>query len=110
MQRGGREVWTSVANGLHWCRQAQDAIGLQCRLWHRCNEGCIGMHMGPMCLRAHRAQAQLSIPGVLYFVLELGRNGYGYLGRYPLVKLLGSIVPFTGCHPISLLFIYELVD
>ena len=45
-----------------------------------------------------------------YFVLELGRNGYGYLGRYPLVKLLGSIVPFTGCHPISLLFIYEFVD
>ena len=45
-----------------------------------------------------------------YFVLELGRNGYGHLGRYPLVKLLGSIVPFTGCHPISLLFIYEFVD
>ena len=46
----------------------------------------------------------------LYFELELGRDGYGHLGRYPLVKPLGSIAPFTGYHPTSLLFIYEFVD
>ena len=40
----------------------------------------------------------------------LGQYGYGYLGSYPLVKPQGSNVPFTGYHPISLLFIYELVD
>ena len=45
-----------------------------------------------------------------YFVLELGQNGYGHLGRCPLVKPLGSIAPFTGYHPISLLFIYEFAD
>ena len=38
------------------------------------------------------------------------RRATEHMGKYPLVIPLGSIAPFTGYHPISLLFIYEFVD
>ena len=100
-------------NGLQ-CRQAQDATGLQCRragFSPACGTDATRVHW-----HAHGSHvpqgARHSRPYLVYsyFVLELGQNGYGHLGRYPLVKPLGSIAPFTGHHPITLLFIYELVD
>ena len=93
------------ANGLRWCRLAQDATGLQCRLGTDATRVALACTWVP-CASGHTGHKH-SCPFLVYsyFVLELSRNGYGHLGRYPLVKLLGSIVPFTGYHSISLLFI-----
>ena len=100
--------WVAVPSGTGCNWVAVPSCWVQSRVWHRCNMGCIGMHKGYMCLRAHSNSSPYLVYS--YFVLELGQNGYGHLGRYPLVKPLGSIAPFTGHHPITLLFIYELVD
>ena len=51
-----------------------------------------------------------SVPGVAETPHTRSQDDYGQLGRYPLDKPQGSIAPFTGYHPISLLFIYEFVD
>ena len=51
-----------------------------------------------------------SILGVAETPHTGSQDDYGQLGRYPLDKPQGCIVPFTGYHPISLLFIYEFVD
>ena len=93
------------ANGLRWCRLAQDATGLQCRLGTDATRVALACTWVP-CASGHTGHKH-SCPFLVYsyFVLELSRNGYGHLGRYPLVKPLGSIVPFTGYHSISLLFI-----
>ena len=45
--------WVAVPSGTGCNWVAVPLCWVQSRLWHRCNEGCIGMHMGHMCLRAH---------------------------------------------------------
>ena len=67
--------------------------------WHRCNEGCIGMHMRPMCLRAHRAQAQLSIPGVLVLCARTWSEWLRILGQIPPGQTPGEYCTLHGLPP-----------
>ena len=97
-RRCGREVWTSVLMGCFgavWHRINWVAVPP----WHRCNEGCIGMHMGPMCLRAHRAQAQLSIPGVLVLCARTWSEWLRILGQIPPGQTPGEYCTLHGLPP-----------
>ena len=91
--------WAAVPSGTGCNWVAVPLCWVQSRLWHRCNEGCIGMHMGPMCLRAHRAQAQLSIPGVLVLCARTWSEWLRILGQIPPGQTPGEYCTLHGLPP-----------